>query len=124
GDQAIAGFERCSCGRGLPLLRGVTGRKVDSLRTPDGRRVPGAFFPHLMKDFAGIRQFQVVQPTLDRLELRVVLTADWRTDDQQELLARVARTVGPQVDIQWQPVPNIELTKAGKHKVVVSHLAS
>ena len=124
GDQAIAGFERCTCGRGLPLLRGVTGRKVDSLRTPDGRRVPGAFFPHLMKDFAGIRQFQVVQPTLDRLELRVVLTADWRTDDQQELLARVARTVGPQVDIQWQPVPNIELTKAGKHKVVVSHLAS
>ncbi len=123
GDQAVAGFETCRCGRGLPLMRQVTGRRLDTLRTPDGRRVPGEFFPHLMKDFASVRQFQVVQPALDRLELRVVLAAGWTEAEQQKLLELVARTVGPCVTVHWQSVPAIELTAAGKHRVVVSDVA-
>lgn len=124
GDRAVAGFSRCACGRGLPLLREVSGRRLDTLRTPDGRQVPGEFFPHLMKDYVGIRQFQVVQPALDRLELRVVLAPTWTAADQQRVLDQVARMMGPQVAILWQAVPAIELTPAGKHRVVVSHLTA
>src|SRR5690606_25431630 len=51
GDRAIAGWSKCSCGRGLPLLRQVTGRRLDVLHSPDGRRIPGEFFPHCLKDF-------------------------------------------------------------------------
>jgi phenylacetate-CoA ligase len=122
GDQAVAGFARCSCGRGMPLLRGVSGRRLDSLRTPDGRKVPGEFFPHLLKDFAGIRQFQVVQPALDQLELRVVLAPTWTAAEQQKLLDQVTRMMGPHVVVQLQAVPAIELTRAGKHRVVVSQV--
>lgn len=122
GDRAVAGFARCACGRGLPLLREVSGRRLDSLRTPDGRQVPGEFFPHLMKDYTAIRQFQVVQTALDRLELRVVLAPTWTAAEQQQVLEQVTRTMGPQVSVQWQAVPAIELTPAGKHRVVVSQL--
>src|SRR5262249_25984262 len=52
GDRAVAGFGACPCGRGLPLLRKVVGRRLDVLHTPDGRRAPGELFPHLLKDFA------------------------------------------------------------------------
>lgn len=124
GDQAVAGFTSCPCGRGLPLLQAVSGRRLDALRTPDGRAVPGEFFPHLMKDYAGIRQFQVVQPALDQLELRVVLAPTWTAAQQQHLLEQVARTMGPHVVVQWQAVPAIELTRAGKHRVVVSQVAT
>jgi len=124
GDEAVAGFTQCACGRGLPLLGKVSGRRLDALCTPDGRRVPGEFFPHLLKDYAGIRQFQVVQPALDRLELHVVLAPSWTEAEQQHLLGRVAEIMGPQVALQWQPVPAIELTRAGKHRVVVSHVAA
>ena len=123
GDQAVAGFSQCRCGRGLPLLQEVRGRKLDVLRTPDGRFVTGVFFPHLMKDYPGVRQFQVVQPALDRLELRVVLGPSWSESDQTKLMQCVQQTFGPLVRITWQPVSEIPLTRAGKHRVVVSEIA-
>ena len=43
GDRAVAGFEKCACGRGLPLLKKVVGRRLDILRTPDGRLIAGEF---------------------------------------------------------------------------------
>src|SRR5690606_35285097 len=46
GDRAIAGWGTGTCGRGLPLLKKVVGRRLDMLETPDGRQVPGEFFPH------------------------------------------------------------------------------
>src|SRR4029077_12302961 len=51
GDRAVAGFDLCPCGRGLPLLKKVVGRQLDVLETLDGRKVPGEFFPHLLKEF-------------------------------------------------------------------------
>lgn len=124
GDQAVAGFGQCRCGRGLPLLSEVRGRKVDVIRTPSGRRLSGVFFPHLMKDFPSIRQFQVAQPSIDRLELRVVLAPSWNRADQRQVMDVMKRTIGDDVRIDWQPVESIPLTRAGKHRVVVSQCAN
>ena len=49
GDRAVAGWTDCTCGRGMPLLKKVVGRQLDMIDTPDGRSVPGEFFPHLLK---------------------------------------------------------------------------
>jgi phenylacetate-CoA ligase len=122
GDQAVAGFGQCRCGRSLPTLSAVQGRRVDTLRTADGRSIPGAFFPHLMKDFAGVRQFQVVQRSLSELQLKVVLGPEWRESEQGVLLQRVRKTVGDSVRLDWSPVQEIPLTQAGKHRVVVSEV--
>ena len=122
GDQAVAGWGTCRCGRGLPTLSEVRGRSADTIRTPDGRQIPGVFFPHLLKDFAGIRQFQVVQSSRDHLQLKVVLGQNWDAALQPVLLQRVRRTVGDEVQLDWTPVESIPLTKAGKHRVVVSEL--
>jgi phenylacetate-CoA ligase len=122
GDQALAGFDQCTCGRGLPLLREVRGRRLDAIRTPDGKLVPGEFFPHLFKDFPAVRQFQVVQPAQDRLELRVVLLPDMKDSDRSRILKIISETVGQHVQLAWQPVQDIPLTRTGKHMVVVSHV--
>ncbi|MGC4047007.1 MAG: hypothetical protein QM758_24695 [Armatimonas sp.] len=50
----------CSCGRGLPLLNVVDGRVLDVIRTPSGKIVSGAFFPHFLKDFPEIHLYQIV----------------------------------------------------------------
>lgn len=122
GDQAVAGFGQCRCGRTLPTLMEVRGRRVDTLRTVDGRSIPGAFFPHLMKDFAGVRQFQVVQRSLGELQLKVVLGPEWRETERCVLLQRIRKTVGDSVRLAWEPVREIPLTPAGKHRVVVSEV--
>lgn len=120
GDRAIAGFELCSCGRGLPLLRQVVGRQLDTLDTPDGRKIPGEFFPHLIKDFPAIRRFQVVQETVQQITLKLIVEGGHlNPGDQTNLMNEIQKCTGTAVDIRLQLVDDIPLTKAGKLKVVV-----
>lgn len=119
GDRAVAGFDQCSCGRGLPLLKKVVGRQLDTLETPDGRKVPGEFFPHLLKEFPCIRRFQVVQEKIEQITLKLVVDGGFTLADKETLLREVRTCTGPVVDIQLQLVDEIPLTGAGKHRVVV-----
>jgi phenylacetate-coenzyme A ligase PaaK-like adenylate-forming protein len=120
GDRAVAGFETCSCGRGLPLLRKVVGRQLDTLETPDGRKIPGEFFPHLLKEFPTIRRFQVVQDRVEQITLKLVVEGGLTLAEREQLLREVRRCTGTAVDIQLQLVDDIPLTKAGKLKVVIN----
>jgi phenylacetate-CoA ligase len=119
GDRAIAGWGTCSCGRGLPLLRSVVGRRLDVLETADGRLIPGEFFPHLVKDYPAIRRFQVVQLAPDHIELRAVVNEGWNEDSRRALASEVRKVVGPEVRFDLLPVADIPLTPAGKQQVVL-----
>lgn len=118
GDRAVAGFSECTCGRSLPLLSKVTGRKLDTLETPDGRKVPGEFFPHLIKEFPAVRRFQVVQDCRERILLKLVAPAFSETD-RDRLLRAVRECAGTVVKLDLSLVEEIPLTGAGKLKVVV-----
>lgn len=124
GDRAVAGWETCSCGRGLPLLKGVTGRQLDIIKTPDGRLVPGEFFPHLLKEFPAVKRFQVVQEGLDRVQLRVVLKGDWNAGERDLLEREIRGVLGPAVHFDLLPVEEIDLTPTGKFRVVVSRFGT
>lgn len=120
GDRAVAGYELCSCGRGLPLLKQVVGRQLDTLDTPDGRKIPGEFFPHLIKDFPAIRRFQVLQGSPECITLKLVIDGgELSFEDRTKLLGEIKKCTGTVVDIQLQSVDDIPLTRAGKLKVVV-----
>jgi phenylacetate-CoA ligase len=123
GDRAVAGFGSCSCGRGLPVLRRVLGRQLDVLSTPDGRRVAGEMFPHLLKDFPTVRRFQAVQESEDSIVLRLVLSED--TEGVLERIeAAVRGVVGDVVRFRLETVDEIPLTATGKQHVVVNRIAS
>jgi phenylacetate-CoA ligase len=120
GDRAVAGWATCPCGRGLPLMKKVVGRRLDVLQTPDGRRIPGEFFPHLMKDFPAVKRFQVVQQEQGRIRIQMVLGANWQEADGRELEQEVCKVTGPSVRIDFIRVDDIPLTGAGKLQVVVN----
>ena len=120
GDRAVAGFEMCSCGRGLPLLKKVVGRQLDVLRTPDGRMIPGEFFPHLMKDYSAIRRFQVVQESADFVRVRMIVDASWNEGSRAKLIQIITQRLGPHVRLSLDEVTEIPLTAAGKLQVVVN----
>lgn len=122
GDRAVAGFTECSCGRGLPLLRKVSGRHLDMIDTPDGRSVPGEFFPHLIKDFPLVERFQVVQEVVDRVEVRLVVRPDWAEESCVKLDAELRKVLGPAIKIDVRRVDKIPLTATGKLRVVVRNV--
>ncbi|MCA3178843.1 MAG: hypothetical protein O9345_03995 [Burkholderiaceae bacterium] len=112
----------CPCGRGLPLMGAVEGRRLDMLRTPDGRIVPGEFFPHLMKEVAAVGSFQVRQKRLDRLDILVVPRGELRDDDEAFLRREIAKVFGGSIEITVERVADIPLTPTGKRRVTVSEL--
>lgn len=119
GDRAVAGCGDCPCGRGLPLLQNVSGRRLDVLDMPDGRQVPGELFPHLLKEFPSVRRFQVVQHRPGSLTLKLVVDDRFTEADRALLLTEVFRCTGEQADVRLEFVDDIPLSRSGKLRVVV-----
>jgi len=106
----------------LPRIRSIEGRKLDVIKTPDGRLLPGEFFPHLLKDFSAIRKFQIIQNTLSSLEIKIQKKGDFPDAEYQSLLNIVRGHVGNDIKIEVSFVDQIELTSSGKHRVTVSNI--
>jgi phenylacetate-CoA ligase len=122
GDRAVVRSESCPCGRGLTLLQKVTGRRLDVLDTPSGRKIPGEFFPHLIKEFPAVRRFQVVQEQAEAITVKLVTDGGFTLADRQLLRDEIRRATGGDVEVDLQFVSDIPLTRAGKHNVVVRRI--
>jgi phenylacetate-CoA ligase len=121
GDLALAGRSgiRCQCGRGLPLLEAVEGRRLDILSTPDGRIVPREFFPHLMKDLAFIDTFQMRQTREDQLTIHVVKRGEPSGADMRYLRFEIDKVVGAGMMVEFRFVDEIALTPSSKRRATV-----
>jgi phenylacetate-CoA ligase len=74
GDYAEVG-ENCACGRGLPVLKRILGRERNFLVLPNGdKRFPEARMI-LMRLAPEIRQFQLLQKTVENIEVRLAVTS-------------------------------------------------
>jgi phenylacetate-CoA ligase len=119
GDLGRITDSACRCGRGLPRLEAIEGRVLDALRTPDGRTVPGEFFPHLLKDIPEIAQYLVEQKSIDRLVISAVLTRPL-SDGSERLLGReIAKVFGSSAVYELQPVTQVPRLRSGKRRVTV-----
>lgn len=122
GDLGTPGHGRCACGRGLPKLAKVDGRKLDALRTADGRLLPGEYMVYVFLPITGIRQYQVVQKTLDALEVRLVPDVDYDPSVQDRIRAEIGKLVGDGIRIDFTLVDTIALTASGKRRVTICEL--
>jgi phenylacetate-CoA ligase len=123
GDSGRSLQSRCSCGRGLPLME-VEGRVCDTVVAPNGRLLSGIFFGHLLKYVAGIRRFQAIQRDMNHLEVRVIPGENRGEHDLDWALQRIRDAVGPEVDVAIRHVDDIPLTRSGKHRLVISQVAT
>jgi phenylacetate-CoA ligase len=80
----------CPCGRGLPTLSRILGRRRNMVTLPDGSRHWPAVGFHAFRAIAPIRQYQAVQHSLDAVEMKLVVDAPL-THDQEALLCTVTQ---------------------------------
>ena len=124
GDRAVAPESGdCACGRGLPLLQSISGRRLDVLVTGEGRHLPGEFFPHILKEIAAVQRFQVIQDVPEMVTVKLVAPA-WQESDAIWLRREVAAVAGASFGLQIELVEDIPLTTAGKLRVVINNLAA
>jgi phenylacetate-CoA ligase len=115
GDYAEVA-EPCNCGRGLPSIKRILGRRRNLLTLPTGERFWPIFGTRKFRDIsAAIRQYQVIQTTLDRLEVRLVTDEPLSADIERQLRELVVRTVGYPLGVDIVYPGEIRMV-AGKHE--------
>ncbi len=112
--------EKCSCGRTLSMIKSIEGRIHDIIVTPDGRRVPGEFFPHLFKDVTGIKEYQIYQGSKDGLSVFIVRDSAFSEKEASYLLRHMREYLGSQIAIEMKYVDEIAKSPSGKRRFTIS----
>lgn len=127
GDYAEVG-EPCACGRGLPVLRRVLGRQRNMFTMPDGRTrwpvVEARDLAGVFEDLPPITKFQVVQKTLELLELNLVTLRPLTPKEEEAIRSYVKRGLEYDFDVQFNYVEDIPRTPRGKYEEFRSEVSS
>jgi phenylacetate-CoA ligase len=119
GDRATLIDESCGCKNPLPVMSSVDGRKLDIIKTPSGKIIPGELFPHLFKEFTGITRFQVKQTELSSLQIFLITNENFSDDDKQKINDEINKYASNELALVFNLVDDIPLTVSGKHRVTI-----
>jgi phenylacetate-CoA ligase len=112
-DLARYSNEKCSCGRGLPLMSGLDGREGDYIISADRQKY---YFTHLHEFFDRydeVRWFNVIQSAGGALTVEIV--KECKTDEQtlaRKIAADLKAKIGQEISVRY--TDSIEEAKNGK----------
>ncbi len=120
GDVGVATNEKCSCGRGLPLLKNIEGRVNDFLKIPDGNLVsPMAIFS-IMDYFPEILQFRVIQEKKDKVVVEMIMKNGFSEETIIQVQEKVATLFNNKVYVEPVVVDYISRSLGKKIHIVSS----
>jgi phenylacetate-CoA ligase len=116
GDHAEPG-PPCACGRGLPVLKRVLGRTRNMLRMAGGRlRWPSLPSGDDLGRIAPVRQFQLVQKSLERLELHLVVARALSAAEEERVRSAFLKDLGGGFALTLAYPEAIARTAGGKYE--------
>jgi phenylacetate-CoA ligase len=118
-DEATPGPERCPCGRGLPLLSAVFGKRRPQFRLPDGRRKDSGFLVRQLRKMGDYFQHQLVQRGADHIIVRLAVSKPWDEARQAAVRACVQEYFEAKVRVDIEMLDHLPKTAAGKHQEVL-----
>lgn len=122
GDVGVLDDRPCPCGRGLPLLKEIQGRATDFLVAQDGTVMHGLALVYVLRDLPGVRQFKIVQESLQRTRILVVTDAGFHEESTGIIVAGVKQRLGQAVQVEIERVDIIPKEASGKYRYVVSRV--
>lgn len=120
GDFVKLHDDDCPCGRPSRVVAEIHGRREDVVVLPDGRAI--GRLDHMFKDMVNITEAQIHQYNPQQLEVRIVKSRNYSSDDEAALTRNIRERVGTAVGLELRYVPALERGPSGKLKFVVSHL--
>lgn len=126
GDYAEVG-EPCPCGRGLQTLKRIVGRQRNMLVLPNGElRWPSIEVDNAVEGLEAlppIRQFQVIQRSLEEIEALLVVPRPLTDEEKQLLLRWFERGLGHTFRVKFTYVDHIPASPTGKFEDFRSDVA-
>jgi phenylacetate-CoA ligase len=124
GDQVTLSDKTCPCGRGLPCLERIEGRKTDWLVDSTGKKIHGLVVAHTIAKVQGIKQFQIVQKTPTEVLVRIVKNGFYRDTDDAWVVDSLSKYFTGPIRIDLLPVDQIEASASGKHRFIINEIVS
>jgi len=122
GDIGVLDDQPCSCGRTLPLLKSIEGRSTDFLVAKNGTVMHGLSLIYLVRDLPGVRQFKIVQESLDLTRIQLVTDANFDPAQLPNIERGGKARLGESVTVEVSLVDEIPPEKSGKYRYVVSRV--
>ena len=122
GDVAVMGSQECGCGLKLPVLSQVQGRTTDFVVAADGTVIHALALIYTVRDLPGVQRFKIVQHSVERTEVLVVIDERFGEAERQRIRRDFAARLGESVQVDISEVPEIPPEKSGKSRYVVSHV--
>lgn len=120
GDRGALSSAPCSCGKNLPVLKIMSGRKDSYILTPSGRRVYDAILAYTLKK--GVAAFRAVQYDTRNVEVLVCKDAAWRPEMLQEYSRVLAEKTFNEVDFHLKLVASLPRERSGKLRYFTSRI--
>jgi phenylacetate-CoA ligase len=120
GDLAVVPKRSCRCGRGTHTLQDLLGRVNDIITTPSGMHISFAVFVGLFEFARGIAQFQVVQRTLDSLDLNIVKAESFSEGELSSIIRQISDGCRGELKLNVNVMNEIPRTASGKRRLVFS----
>jgi phenylacetate-CoA ligase len=124
GDIAKYASDSCDCGRAYRLLEDVEGRTCEYVFTEDGRKVSltGLVFGQHFRAFERIKKIQLYQDKEGQLEIRIVKSSDYSSEDEHEVRTAIQKAVRSGLEMTFCYVNDIPQTGRGKHRLLIQKL--
>lgn len=116
GDLAVPSDERCSCGRGLPLIKELEGRFDDVVVLPSGGLVPCTRISALFHSTPQVSEFGIIQDSPSHVVVRIVPQNGFTDEVENTLRNRMQNVLDNSVDIDIKVVDHLERDKKAKFK--------
>lgn len=121
GDEAEPGGP-CACGRGLPVLTRIVGRTLDHVALPSGRRRRLDTGHYVMSKIPAIREYQIVQRSVQRIEVLLVVSQPLTEHEEQAVYAILTEEIGPEFRYELRYCELIARTAQGKLRPFISEV--
>jgi phenylacetate-CoA ligase len=118
---AWSALERCPCGRELPLMDLVQGRRIDMFKAKDGRAVWGGFASPMF-GMPGVKRFQLVQKSLDLVVARIVKEGELDQAQLDTIERTVKIALGDDVEVRFEFPDDIPALDSGKYRYAISEI--
>ena len=123
GDMGALSSKLCPCGRTLPLLERIEGRKSDFIVAPDGRLMHGLSLIYVLRKITGIEQFRITQKAIDEFQLELVTSSEFTRTSEVMIRGEFEQRLRAPVSVRIQYSSTMPSSKNGKFRYVVSEVA-
>jgi len=111
----------CPCGRGLPTLARIMGRRRNMVVFPDGRKHWPMIGAYRFREVEDIRQYQAIQHSTEEVEIRLVVNKPLTAAQEAKLTALIHQSLGHPFPLRYsyfnQELPK---TRGGKFEEFIS----